>query len=62
MNTSNEEFRWFHAELKYQIEQVMNEPIPGPHSATGEIRVQPKALARYESMMRSHAAGCEAGR
>jgi hypothetical protein len=62
MNTSNQEFLFVYAELEHQIKQILNEPTGLPRSTHGETTSEPKLLNGYESAMRSHAAGCEAGR
>lgn len=62
MNTANQEFLFVYAEFEHQIKQIMNEPTGTPQSTHGEKPSQPKILDGYESAMRLHAAGCEAGR
>jgi hypothetical protein len=63
MSLPNEEFPSVYAELEHQIKQVTNEDNNAPHLRPGETPPRErKPLSNYESAMRAHAAGCEAGR
>jgi len=61
MNTLANPFPSLNADLHNQIAQVITEPNE-PILTPGPALIVRKALIGYESIMRRHAAACEAGR